>query len=26
VWPVSHDDEALLIRLVDGYAHTPTPR
>jgi CheY-like chemotaxis protein len=26
VWPVSHEDEALLIRLVDGYAHTPAPR
>jgi CheY-like chemotaxis protein len=26
VWPVSHGDEALLIRLIDGYALSPSPR
>jgi diguanylate cyclase (GGDEF)-like protein/PAS domain S-box-containing protein len=25
VWPVSHSDEALLIRLIDGYAFSPAP-
>ncbi|HEX2784164.1 MAG TPA: EAL domain-containing protein [Ilumatobacteraceae bacterium] len=25
VWPVSHSDEALLVRLIDGYAFSPAP-
>jgi CheY-like chemotaxis protein len=26
VWPISHSDEALLVRLIDGYSRPPAPQ